>query len=270
MKQRSRDTEIWKDPWYRKLPVLYKCFWDYLCDNADHSGVWKVDLELAEFQIGEKIDEATAFRLFNADKERVNCFKAGYWLLVEFIPFHYGSLLEGHPFHKKVLSLVQQHGIEALLKASQRLKDKRKEETKTETKEKEKEGDCEGGKSRAEFELFWSAYPARRGKKVGKQDALREFQRLKLQEPDIQKLMKAVRHYAASDEYPKDASRFLKNDYWRDWIEPPVAEARRPYLTKAQEHNLESLRRLNENANRDIQPGGAIDLHRLPGPEVRG
>ena len=70
------------------------------------------------------------------------------------------------------------------------------------------------------FEDFWNAYPLRNGKRVGKPDAIKAFS--KINEADHVDLMRAVKGYAASGQMAKDASRFLKDNYWRDWIDSPT------------------------------------------------
>jgi len=216
-KQRNTDTEIWKDPWFRKLPPLYKTFWRYLCDNVDDAGVWKEDLDLAAFLIGESLDKKRAFFLFNETKERLKEFKPGYWCILSFIPFHYGELQDTNNFHKKVLSLVRHHGIQGLVSPSPGAKDT----DKGKGKGKDTEGDSKGETTLAAFEVFWNAYPARNGKKLLKSKALIEFQ--KLDQGEIPALMQAVKNYADSGQYPKDPPRFFKDGYWRDWIDKPAA-----------------------------------------------
>jgi hypothetical protein len=74
------------------------------------------------------------------------------------------------------------------------------------------------------FKKFWEIYPKRNGKKVGKKETW-EYFKDKIKEEDLENLMVATRNYAnskiAKDNYAKDPVRFLKKDYWRDWIEPP-------------------------------------------------
>lgn len=41
--------------------------------------------------------------------------------------------------------------------------------------------------------------------------------------------MIAVKNYAASDTLPKDPVRFIRKDYWREWLEPETKSD--PYAT---------------------------------------
>jgi len=95
---------------------------------------------------------------------------------------------------------------------------------------KEKEGDCkEEGKEKIDkkqveefFERVWQAYPKRKGKKVGKKECW-EFVKEKIKPTEWDDLLKATENYAKSDEsvegYARDPIRFLKKEYWRDWVD---------------------------------------------------
>jgi len=74
------------------------------------------------------------------------------------------------------------------------------------------------------FELWWDHYPKRNDKRVGKKAALRRWKQL--DEEDRVQFQHAVKHYARSkiarvDGMAKDPERFLKDDYWRDWLDGP-------------------------------------------------
>jgi hypothetical protein len=71
------------------------------------------------------------------------------------------------------------------------------------------------------FEEFWALYPSRNGKKLLKQAALKRFLLLEA-EWDI--ILIAAKNYASSkqvrDGFAKDGVRFLKDSYWKEWLEP--------------------------------------------------
>ena len=52
-------TDKWDDAWFRKLPVLSKILYTYLCDKCDIAGIWEIDLEKAVFDIGTDIGAIT-------------------------------------------------------------------------------------------------------------------------------------------------------------------------------------------------------------------
>jgi len=79
-------------------------------------------------------------------------------------------------------------------------------------------------------EKWWQAYPSRNGKKVGKKESIIYLKSLKLSQEDQNLLLTATGNYSKSkiaiDGYAKDPVRFLKKDFWRDWIEPESIEAK--------------------------------------------
>lgn len=78
------------------------------------------------------------------------------------------------------------------------------------------------------FEQFWAAYPARNGRpKVGK--GLCEAKFKELDDADQQACITAAKAYAKASKprpddafvpEPRDPIRFLKQDWWRDWVQP--------------------------------------------------
>lgn len=71
-----------------------------------------------------------------------------------------------------------------------------------------------------EFEELWKIYPSRNGIKVEKRAAYLRFKKIKTHE--LSHLKKAIENYAASDEarrgIVRDMMRFLKDDFWPQWI----------------------------------------------------
>jgi len=108
MGKRFTDTEKWSDPWFRGLPPTLKCVWSYICDRCDNAGVWKIDKQLAEFQIGAKIDWNKFDELF---RERCTTISNEKLLIVGFIKFQFGELNENVNLHKNVLKLIEIHGM---------------------------------------------------------------------------------------------------------------------------------------------------------------
>ena len=88
--KRFTETTKWEDPWFRKLSCKHKSLWLYLCDKCDNAGVWKIDLELASFQIGEGITRKDMENI-NLEKERI-IIKENLVIVKEFIPFQIGDL----------------------------------------------------------------------------------------------------------------------------------------------------------------------------------
>jgi hypothetical protein len=68
-----------------------------------------------------------------------------------------------------------------------------------------------------DFEFWWTTYPKRNGKRLGKKAAFIEYQ--KISKDELLLLAKATKICADSPQYPKDAVRFLKDDFWKDYLD---------------------------------------------------
>ena len=89
MPKRFTYTQKWQDEWFMELPAKYKLFYLYLLDNCDHAGIWKVNMKLATFHIGDDLNIDEIKNLFG---NRILEFKDGYFFIVKFIQFQYGGL----------------------------------------------------------------------------------------------------------------------------------------------------------------------------------
>ena len=75
------------------------------------------------------------------------------------------------------------------------------------------------GEKKEAFERWFKIYPERRGRKVGKKEAEAAF--LKIKKQDWQDLKTATANYSNEcNGLPKDADRFLRNDFWKDFLKP--------------------------------------------------
>ncbi len=108
MAKRFTDTEKWKKKWIRELNPDMKLFWFYLLDNCDHAGIWEVDIDLASFQIGVKLDEARILKVFS---RKIVPFKDGKWFIPKFIEYQYGELNENVNAHKSVIKILKKYGL---------------------------------------------------------------------------------------------------------------------------------------------------------------
>lgn len=105
MSKRFTDTEKWKDPWFRKLSPMQKNIWFYLLDNCDNAGIWKIDMDLLSFCVGEKIDDLDFLdgRIKKVDKEKI-------WI-TKFINFQYGELNPNSRPHQHVIGLLKSQRV---------------------------------------------------------------------------------------------------------------------------------------------------------------
>lgn len=132
MPKRFTDTNKWKDSWFQDLPSKYKLFWIYLLDECDSAGVWKPNIRLATFQIGEPFEEAELKRVFG---ERITVTETGYWFITKFIGFQYGELSDTCKPHVSVINILKNHKIKGYSKGIDTLKDKEKDKEQEQDKE---------------------------------------------------------------------------------------------------------------------------------------
>lgn len=108
--KRFTETNKWQDPWFRRLPPVLKCLWNYICDNCDAAGVIEFDPEHASFCIGETVtfDDLGQFgeRLqeISTDRQRK-------WHIIKFLKFQYVSLSRESPAHRPVFTALERHGL---------------------------------------------------------------------------------------------------------------------------------------------------------------
>lgn len=140
--KRFTDTAKWEDKWFRKLPLPMKAFWIFLCDRCDLCGVWKVDLELAEFIIGAKLPLEEIKAHFG---DRIQDLPGDRWFISKFIEFQYGDLSPDCRPHQAVIKGLNAYSIgyaKGILTLPDRVKDKDKDQDKE--KDQDQEGGCKG------------------------------------------------------------------------------------------------------------------------------
>ena len=72
------------------------------------------------------------------------------------------------------------------------------------------------------FDEFWKVYPSRNGRKLEKDESLKAFIRIRREE--FENVVRAAKNYAESKDVQngigiRDPKRFLKNDYWKEWVD---------------------------------------------------
>jgi hypothetical protein len=190
----------------------------FILDSVDNSGVWEADFELADFQVGAKI-EWEELKLALGD--RVEVLDDGKWHMRRFVKFQYGELSPASKPHAQVLRLREAHGITAskgYRESTHTLKDKNQEEVKAKDI---------GGLGEIAEEIY-QVYP----RKVAKPAAITAI--LKALDGDIAKrgsLLAKTRAYAeAVSHWPADERQFVPHPAtWfnqRRYDDDPTAWAR--------------------------------------------
>jgi hypothetical protein len=109
--KRFTDTEKWQ-PWFRKLPTIYKAFWFFLCDACDYAGVWERDDEVARIYVDKKLDIDAAIKVLNEDKTRIVLLRDNTRLfLTDFITFQYSRIRKDNKTHAPVYRDLAKNGI---------------------------------------------------------------------------------------------------------------------------------------------------------------
>lgn len=125
MAKRFTDTEKWKKPFIRGLQGPYKLLWFYILDDCDHSGIWQVDIEVAQIRMGECFNLELAIELFG---DKIHVFDNGEkWFIPDFISFQYGELNPANRAHNSVIQNLNKYNIKPLVSPLQGCKDKDKD-----------------------------------------------------------------------------------------------------------------------------------------------
>ena len=137
MAKRFTDTEKWKKPFIKKLPLKYKLLWFYILDDCNHAGIWDIDLEIASLRISAKFLKEDCEK---ALKDKIQVFDNGEkWFIKDFIDFQYGELSEKNRAHKSVLLLLNKYNLafvnKPLISPLQGAKDKDKDKYKDKDKD---------------------------------------------------------------------------------------------------------------------------------------
>lgn len=223
MAKRFTDSEKWKKRWFRQLPIGMKLLWVYICDNCNIAGVWDVDLELAEFMIGVKIDESEALEKMGKQIQIINGSK---WLVKDFVPFQYGDLVPNNNLHRSVIRILNESGAnEGLVSPwagdKVKVKDKVKENQKKNIILETLPASVNKNISikKYDFDLLWIKYPNR----VGRKAALAHFAASVRTDQDFADIQTALDNYLHCETVGKgfvqNGSTWFNN--WRDWIVPP-------------------------------------------------
>lgn len=84
------------------------------------------------------------------------------------------------------------------------------------------------------FEKWWLTYPKRNGRRAGKAKSYRLFKKIK--KDDWGDLKKSTENYSKeSGKYPKDPERFLKDDFWKEFINEIEPEKRSEFMKSIME-----------------------------------
>lgn len=220
MAKRFVDTNKYKKPFLRGLKGAYKLFWDYLCLDCDHAGIWIVDFEIAQLYIGNDmpINYDEAIQEFNKDEIRIIPFENDKkWFIPSFIEFQYGELKSDNRAHNSVIQILKKYGLltkdnKPLVSPLQGCKDMDKDKDMDMDMDKVKDKDKELEKS---FLIFWELYD----KKTSYGKCLTKWKNLTNKDRNL--ILQNVEEYVKSTPnklYRKNPETYLNNKSWNDEI----------------------------------------------------
>jgi len=110
MAKRFTDSEKYKDPWFRKLSPTCKMLFLFMCDDCNHAGIWKENLDTFNFiyktsATKEDID-AMGDKVLKVNQET--------YLIQSFIKFQYGKLNPENKAHLGVIRALSYIGVDYL------------------------------------------------------------------------------------------------------------------------------------------------------------
>ena len=112
MSKRFTETEIWNEDWFLDMPLEYRHFWNYVKDTCNHAGIWKPNVRRFNADIENKVDVNVALTYFNGDKLRADVLSSGDWMIMDFVPFQYGKVLNlNNRVHLSVFNILNDLGV---------------------------------------------------------------------------------------------------------------------------------------------------------------
>jgi len=112
-----------------------KLFYFYLLTNCDHAGMYDVDLELAEFQIGMEVKQKDIDKHL---KEHIDVIKEDKWWVKSFPTFQYGDLNPNVKAHASVIKILTRYNcLQRVSNTCESVQNKDIDKVKVKYKEKE-------------------------------------------------------------------------------------------------------------------------------------
>lgn len=137
MAKRYTDTDKWKKPFIKSLPLEYKAFFLYLLDECDHAGIWHVEIEVAAARLGTNLSLDKALKLY---KDRVFEFdNKTKWFVLDFVKFQYGVLDIKNKVHKSVADKLGNYNLLIYLENENKGLPRGLQDPKDKDKEKDKD-----------------------------------------------------------------------------------------------------------------------------------
>ena len=233
MAKRFTDTHKWRNPWFRDLSDKAKLVWVYLCDECDHSGIWKADFALASFQLNFKVTHQQLLLWFD---NKIHFFGEDKILVVQFFEFQYGQSKDTWSAKVEAKKRLENLGFSV---ANNKVSATQSttvaplwgESDPTSLSRVIVKGKVNNYNKSSKFDFLeiYKLYP----RKIGKKDGLEICETEILTQEDYSLLCKAVKKYAAfcasenkDDKFIMYFSTFM--GLWRDWSDDDAGSTNLP------------------------------------------
>ena len=269
MAKRHIDSDLINKRWYRELKPEYKVLWIHMILMCDHAGILDVDIPMWKIRIGEEI-KFTEEEILEVFGDKIYAYKKHKWWVTDYIDFQQtdGNIAKAikdgtnNKFYKFIINRLQIEGLtkvyvspslrpypspwEGSIKdKGYKIKDKGLMIEDNTLDGNEKKPDKKEVKklllkrNREQFELIWSEYPNKSGKKPGgdKYKVLMPDEDLfNLIYADITERSKSYKWREEDCKYVPLMTTYLNQERWNDEmfaVDAPVQErngGRGPYI----------------------------------------
>lgn len=238
MSKRLTDSKKWRSSWFRKLTLKAKLAWVYLCDECDFTGLFKIDYELASFQLDFDITPTLVRQWFG---DKIFFIEDNKIFIVPFFEFQYGESKDSWTAKARAKEKIEALGF--------KIESNKVIVHKTTVQPLSIDSDPTG-LSICEYEyksinvlnkeekiekIYRDHYP----RKIGKSEGIKAFSKIIKTDQDLADLEKAVIKYKESIKPGTDPS-FVKYfssfaSSWRDYLDKDVGTSD---LAKPQSHDV--------------------------------
>lgn len=111
-KKRFHDANIWRDPWFVKLPRKEKMLWYYINCECDHGGIWSpIDLFFSRL-VDAEVNIDDSLKVLNNISEHVYVLPNNDWLIINFFRFQYGKKMNlNNRVHASIKEIYMDHNV---------------------------------------------------------------------------------------------------------------------------------------------------------------
>ncbi len=228
MSKRLTDSKKWRNGWFRKLNIKAKLAWIYLCDECDFIGLFKIDYELASFQLDFDITPTLVRQWFG---DKIFFFESDKIFIVPFFEFQYGESKDSWTAKSRAKDKIEALGF--------KVENNKVIIEKTTVIPQSPDCDptglsiciskCESNNVLNKEEKIEKIYRDHYPLKKGKSEGLKTLSRSIKTDQDLTNLEKAVLKYKASIK-PGTDPKFIQHfstfaNRWTDWLDADAGEA---------------------------------------------